>query len=324
MWPRACSPPSVQAVITALAALSDDDATAFEATLAAKGSAPLAGFTITKEMVSFKRTSKLVQEVKFTPSVIEPSFGIGRVLYALLEHSFYARDGDEERRVMRFKPAMAPVKCMIANLQSNDAFTPFVKRIADALTDAGLSSKIDTSGVAIGRKYSRADEVRGAPFVRSCSGWFHSPFVRFVRGFHSPRSYDTRVSHSRRASSCLVVPRRSSSVPRRFQVGTPFGVTVDFQTLEADTVTLRERDSSAQVRMPIADVPGVLRAIVDEAGTWAAVMARYPVVTTGEAGGDAAAGGGAAPSATAAAVTVESHGLRGKFSRPAVPILGKK
>lgn len=32
------------------------------------------------------------------PSVIEPSFGIGRVLYSLLEHSFSQRKGDEQVR----------------------------------------------------------------------------------------------------------------------------------------------------------------------------------------------------------------------------------
>lgn len=29
----------------------------------------------------------------FTPSVIEPSFGVGRILYCLFEHAFYAREG---------------------------------------------------------------------------------------------------------------------------------------------------------------------------------------------------------------------------------------
>lgn len=30
------------------------------------------------------------------PSVIEPSFGIGRVLYSLMEHAFYQRKSDEQ------------------------------------------------------------------------------------------------------------------------------------------------------------------------------------------------------------------------------------
>ena len=38
-------------------------------------------------------------ERRFTPGVIEPSFGIGRVVYALLEHTFAVRADDEQRTV---------------------------------------------------------------------------------------------------------------------------------------------------------------------------------------------------------------------------------
>jgi len=51
---------------------------------------------------------------------------------------------------------------------------------------------------------------------------------------------------------------------RQDEVGTPFGITVDFETLEGakqgplagqkDTVTLRHRDSMRQERLPIADL----------------------------------------------------------------------
>jgi glycyl-tRNA synthetase (class II) len=34
-----------------------------------------------------------------TPSVIEPAFGVGRIIYCLLEHSYYTREGDEKRAV---------------------------------------------------------------------------------------------------------------------------------------------------------------------------------------------------------------------------------
>ena len=37
---------------------------------------------------------------------------------------------------------------------------------------------------------------------------------------------------------------------RQDEIGTPFGITVDFQTLEDGTVTLRERDSMQQARVP--------------------------------------------------------------------------
>lgn len=38
-----------------------------------------------------------VEEI--VPSVIEPSFGIGRVMYSVFEHNFKMREGDEQRTV---------------------------------------------------------------------------------------------------------------------------------------------------------------------------------------------------------------------------------
>jgi glycyl-tRNA synthetase len=52
------------------------------------------------------------------------------------------------------------------------------------------------------------------------------------------------------------------SIGRRYrrqdEIGTPWGVTVDHQTLEDGTVTLRDRDSLEQVRLPRAEVAGEL------------------------------------------------------------------
>lgn len=42
----------------------------------------------------------LVEEI--VPAVIEPSFGIGRIMYAVWEHNFKARSGDEMRTVTFF------------------------------------------------------------------------------------------------------------------------------------------------------------------------------------------------------------------------------
>jgi glycyl-tRNA synthetase len=60
----------------------------------------------------------------------------------------------------------------------------------------------------------------------------------------------------------------SGAIGRRYrrqdEIGTPFGVTVDFETLGEkdptlhDTVTLRDRDSMKQERVPIKDLPGIL------------------------------------------------------------------
>ena len=41
---------------------------------------------------------------------------------------------------------------------------------------------------------------------------------------------------------------------RQDEIGTPYCITIDFQTLEDDTVTIRDRDSMNQIRMPIAQI----------------------------------------------------------------------
>jgi glycyl-tRNA synthetase len=59
---------------------------------------------------------------------------------------------------------------------------------------------------------------------------------------------------------------QAGSIGRRYrrqdEVGTPFGITIDHQTMEDDTVTLRDRDTTAQERMPIdALVPALIERI---------------------------------------------------------------
>ena len=46
---------------------------------------------------------------------------------------------------------------------------------------------------------------------------------------------------------------------RQDEIGTPYAVTIDHQTLEDDTVTLRERDTLTQERIPVAELPDLLQ-----------------------------------------------------------------
>jgi glycyl-tRNA synthetase len=41
---------------------------------------------------------------------------------------------------------------------------------------------------------------------------------------------------------------------RQDEIGTPWGITIDHQTMEDDTVTLRDRDSLDQSRIAISEV----------------------------------------------------------------------
>jgi glycyl-tRNA synthetase len=45
---------------------------------------------------------------------------------------------------------------------------------------------------------------------------------------------------------------------RQDEIGTPYGITVDFQTLEDGTVTVRDRDTCSQVRKPISELTAFL------------------------------------------------------------------
>ncbi len=47
---------------------------------------------------------------------------------------------------------------------------------------------------------------------------------------------------------------------RQDEIGTPFAITVDHQTMQDDTVTLRDRDSMRQIRLPVEHLVTELRA----------------------------------------------------------------
>ncbi len=59
----------------------------------------------------------------------------------------------------------------------------------------------------------------------------------------------------------------AGSIGKRYrrmdEIGTPYCITVDFDTLEDDTVTIRERDSMEQIRLPISQLAAFLDEKVD-------------------------------------------------------------
>jgi glycyl-tRNA synthetase len=98
------------------------------------------------------------------------------------------------------------------------------------------------------------------------------------------------VAQTLREHGLSVTEDESGSIGRRYrrqdEVGTPFCVTVDRDGIESEgteTVTLRERDTAAQVRLPVADVAAELTALIDADSqtTFADLTERYEVVETG-------------------------------------------
>ncbi|RXG60654.1 Glycine--tRNA ligase [Armadillidium vulgare] len=85
------------------------------------------GLKITREMVPKLEKEKKISSVeRVSPCVIEPSFGIGRIFYCLLEHTFRIRDGNE---------------------------------FLDELIEDDVSVWIDKSKKSIGRRYLKMDEL---------------------------------------------------------------------------------------------------------------------------------------------------------------------
>jgi len=70
--------------------------------------------------------------------------------------------------------------------------------------------------------------------------------------------------YNRLRSSFMTCYDDSQSIGRRYrrqdEIGTPFCVTIDFQSLEDNQVTIRERDSLAQIRVPVEELEMTLQA----------------------------------------------------------------
>ncbi|XP_037613104.1 glycine--tRNA ligase-like [Sebastes umbrosus] len=116
-------------------------------------------FKLTKDMVNVKRFQKTLHVEEIVPNVIEPSFGIGRVMYTIFEHTFQVREGDEQRTYFSFPATVAPYKCSVLPLSQNPEFMPFVRELSEAMTKNSVSHKVDDSAGSIGRRYARTDEI---------------------------------------------------------------------------------------------------------------------------------------------------------------------
>lgn len=150
-------------VLEALASLSDENIITLEENLKNNGEHILTikgqEYCIKADMIEVKRYKKTFHVEEYVPSVIEPSFGIGRVMYSIFEHNFKVREGDEQRTYLSLPPLIAPYKCSVLPLSSNAEFMPFVSQLSQSLTQNDVSHKVDASAGSIGRRYARTDQI---------------------------------------------------------------------------------------------------------------------------------------------------------------------
>jgi glycyl-tRNA synthetase len=179
------------------ALLARADPAQIETSLKTSGVYQVNGFRILPEHVRVVR--KEIEETgrRFIPHVVEPSFGIDRLVYAVMESAYERRD---DRVVLRLPRELAPVQVEVYPLVTKDGLAENARQLSQALMTEGFAVEYDEAG-SIGRRYARADEA-----------------------------------------------------------GTPLCVTVDYQTLEDKSVTVRDRDSWKQVRVQTENLQRELRA----------------------------------------------------------------
>ncbi|WP_151952778.1 glycine--tRNA ligase [Brevibacterium sp. Marseille-P9724] len=142
---------------------------------------------------------------RYTPYVIEPSFGLTRALMAFLVDAYVedeapnAKGGVDKRTVLKLDPRLAPVKAAVLPLSRNEKLSPQARELADGLRRR-WNVEFDDAG-AIGRRYRRNDEI-----------------------------------------------------------GTPFCITYDFDSLDDSAVTIRNRDDMSQERVALDQVESYLAA----------------------------------------------------------------
>jgi glycyl-tRNA synthetase len=82
-------------------------------------------------MVEVRNEQKKMSGRNYTPSVIEPSFGIGRIIYCMFEHCYYTREGEgnEARSVFKFTPVVAPVKATVFPLVQKEGLNAVARQV---------------------------------------------------------------------------------------------------------------------------------------------------------------------------------------------------
>ena len=129
----------------------------------------------------------------FIPHVVEPAFGIDRIIWHVLDHAYAETQKESETyTIMKLAPSVAPVDFCVFPLFEKDGMQDIATEITKILNSRdGIVANYDGSG-SIGRRYARADEA-----------------------------------------------------------GVPVCITVDHQSIEDRTVTVRDRDTGEQNRVPI-------------------------------------------------------------------------
>ncbi|MDC0852424.1 glycine--tRNA ligase [Euryarchaeota archaeon] len=120
---------------------------------------------ITAEMVERKTVRKNIAGEWFTPHVIEPAFGIDRIIWHILDHAYEETEKEGEKyNLLRLTESVAPADLIVLPLFEKDGMGDSARELNLQINSLkGVTSLIDSSK-SIGRRYARADEI-GIPWA---------------------------------------------------------------------------------------------------------------------------------------------------------------
>ena len=121
--------------------------------------------SIDENMVERRKEVVNVSGEWFTPHVIEPAFGIDRIIWHILDHSYQESEKEgEDYTFLRLPEGISSVDCVVLPLFDKDGMGELASEITMAINSLPHRSAEMDSSKSIGRRYARADEI-GVPWA---------------------------------------------------------------------------------------------------------------------------------------------------------------
>ena len=122
-------------------------------------------FTIDENMVEIKNIQETKRGEWFIPHVVEPAFGLDRIIWHLLDHGYEIIEKEgEEYLILHLSESVAPYELVILPLFEKDGMAEIANEIKDKLISLPNINVYYDGSKSIGRRYARADEI-GVPWA---------------------------------------------------------------------------------------------------------------------------------------------------------------
>lgn len=146
-------------------------------------------FKLKKDYFTVVRKNKKLRERKVMPHVVEPSFGIDRIFYAIISN---LTKKVNSKNILSLNTNIAPFNFAVFKIFNKKELDDSYNEVLNKMYNRDLTIFKDKSGTSLGKKYLRSDSI-----------------------------------------------------------GVPYAITIDMETPNSNKVTIRERDTTFQIYVPI-------------------------------------------------------------------------